>query len=81
MQDKFKDIPGLKNNIAQYSGITADSREVRRGSLFVAIKGLQTDSHQLIDEVIRKGALAIVGEIKPKKSWYSKTTYIQVPDS
>jgi UDP-N-acetylmuramoyl-L-alanyl-D-glutamate--2,6-diaminopimelate ligase len=42
------------------SDITIDSREVRSGSLFVAIKGFVTDGHKFIDDVISKNAAAIV---------------------
>jgi UDP-N-acetylmuramoyl-L-alanyl-D-glutamate--2,6-diaminopimelate ligase len=37
-----------------------DSRRVKEGSLFFAVKGEQTDGHLYIDEAIRKGAVAIV---------------------
>lgn len=40
--------------------ITIDSREVKEGSLFVAIKGYKTDGHQYIQEAINKGATAVV---------------------
>lgn len=40
--------------------ITIDSREVRPGSLFVAIKGEKTDGHNFIQECINKGASAII---------------------
>jgi UDP-N-acetylmuramoyl-L-alanyl-D-glutamate--2,6-diaminopimelate ligase len=42
------------------SDITIDSREVRGGSLFVAIKGFVTDGHKFIDDAISKNAAAIV---------------------
>ena len=37
-----------------------DSRRVKEGSLFFAIKGEQTDGHLYIDEAIGKGAVAVV---------------------
>ena len=42
--------------------ITADSRQVQPGSLFVAATGGATDGHKYIPEAIAKGAVAIVGE-------------------
>lgn len=44
--------------------ITFDSREVRKGDLFVAIRGLQADGHQYMDRAIRSGAAAVVCEEK-----------------
>lgn len=43
----------------EIDNITADSRKVSSGSLFVAIKGLQTDGHKYIDQAIDSGAKAI----------------------
>jgi len=45
-----------------YSLITSDSREVKPGALFVAVQGGSRDGHDFIDEVIGKGAAAIIGE-------------------
>jgi len=45
-----------------YSLITSDSREVKPGALFVAVRGGSRDGHDFIDEVIGKGARAIIGE-------------------
>lgn len=50
-------IEGLS---AKITGITADSREVMPGSVFVAIKGLNTDGHRFIDQAVNQGASAIL---------------------
>ncbi len=44
------------------NGIAFDSRLVRDGFAFVAIKGNQTDGHLFIDQAIEKGATVIVFE-------------------
>lgn len=44
------------------AGITADSRQVQRGSLFVAIPGTRTDGHARIPEAISRGAAAVLVE-------------------
>lgn len=49
-------------------GIEYDSRHVRQGDLFVAIKGYQHDGHTFIDQAIQKGACAVVGETVPLKA-------------
>lgn len=46
--------------------ITVDSREATKGSLFVAIKGFKTDSHEYIMDVIAAGASAIILENSEK---------------
>ncbi len=42
--------------------ITADSRQVAAGTLFVAYKGVSVDGHRYIDDAIEKGAVAIICE-------------------
>lgn len=44
----------------RYSGISDDSRHVKKGDLFFAIKGSRFDGRKFIDEAIRKGAAAVV---------------------
>lgn len=51
----------------QIDSITADSRKVIPGTLFVAIKGLQTDGHEYIDQAIDSGAKAIACTKLPEK--------------
>jgi len=42
--------------------IQFDSRKVRQGDVFVAVKGLQSDGHEFISKAIESGAIAIVLE-------------------
>ena len=46
----------------EISSLVYDSRKAEKGSLFVCIKGAASDGHDYIDEVIKKGASAIVVE-------------------
>lgn len=47
--------------------LTQDSREVREGSVFIAVKGTQVDGHLFIENAISKGASVIICE----DSYYS----------
>lgn len=62
------------------SGLQSDSRLIHKGHLFVAIKGLESDGHQYIDEAIEKGASVIVHQ-QDLKIKQSAITYIQVENS
>lgn len=42
--------------------VTADSREVGPGTLFVAVRGTTADGHAFVEDVMTRGALAVVGE-------------------
>ena len=59
----------------EVSFITADSREVKPGDLFVAVPG-SVDCHQFIDEVIEKGAVAIVAESAPSAEQTGKVSWV-----
>jgi len=47
-------------------GIAFDSREVKAGFLFVALKGVLQDGHEYMDQAIASGAVAILCESLPK---------------
>ncbi|WP_026631978.1 UDP-N-acetylmuramoyl-L-alanyl-D-glutamate--2,6-diaminopimelate ligase [Dyadobacter alkalitolerans] len=68
------------SDIVIIKSIILDSRRVMPGSLFVALRGTQTDGHQYIGTATELGATAILCEELPEKI-SDNVTYIQVPDS
>ena len=44
----------------EFSGATFDSRQVRPGMLFVALKGEKCDGHDFIPQALKKGAVGVV---------------------
>lgn len=62
------------------SAIEFDSRKATEGSLFVAVKGSQTDGHKFIGKAISAGSRVIVCEEIPDFS-NSDVTYIKVKNS
>lgn len=62
------------------TGIEIDSRNVKAGNLFVAVKGTQTDGHAYIAKAVGNGASAVVCENLPD-SPDSNVTYVQVADT
>jgi len=66
------------------SGVAYDSRKVKKGCLFVAIKGDRHDGHDFISEAISKGAVAIVHEKEIPHNSLDNSSYvsfIRVEDS
>ncbi|MCS6987945.1 MAG: UDP-N-acetylmuramoyl-L-alanyl-D-glutamate--2,6-diaminopimelate ligase [Chloroherpetonaceae bacterium] len=47
--------------------IEYDSRKVKEGALFVAIRGFKTDGHEFIERAVESGAIAIACEAFPKR--------------
>lgn len=64
----------------EVTDIQMDSRLVKPGCLFVAVKGTQTDGHAYIGKAIAGGAAAIVCGTLPEQT-DDKVTYVQVSDS
>lgn len=62
------------------SNIEFDSRSVTKGSLFVAVRGYNTDGHEFINAAITSGAVAIICEILPE-SRDKKICWIKTDDS
>ncbi len=48
--------------------VCTDSRKVRKGDLFVALKGARFDGHRFIDEVFTRGANGVVVETFPRQT-------------
>lgn len=62
------------------TGLTADSRRVVPGSVFVAVRGTAVDGHSYIPAVVAAGAAAVVCETLPENPDPS-VAWIQVADS
>lgn len=63
------------------SGIVTDSRQpIQPGTLFVAFKGLATDSHRFIPDVIAKGVTAVVVEADAVVNIPPGISQIRVPN-
>ena len=61
----------------EVTGVNIDSRRVKEGNLFIAMKGTQMDGHQFIDKAIELGAQSVLCEEIPQNP-VDGVTYIQV---
>ncbi|HEY4151177.1 MAG TPA: UDP-N-acetylmuramoyl-L-alanyl-D-glutamate--2,6-diaminopimelate ligase [Chitinophagaceae bacterium] len=68
------------NTQADVKGLQIDSRQVKEGDAFIAIKGSASDGHRFIDTAIEKGATVIICEQFPA-GLNEAITYVQVADS
>lgn len=62
-------------------GIEFDSRKVKPGDTYVAIRGQNFDGHDFIEEAVKNGATEIYGENPSTCYTRSGLNYIQVTDS
>ena len=80
LNEVLKNITPIKivgNDNVEITGVNIDSRRIKAGHLFVAIRGTQVDGHQFIDKAIELGADAILCEELPEKL-SGHVTYVQV---
>lgn len=61
---------------AEITGVCYDSRAVKPGELFVAVRGFTADGHRFIPAALEKGAAAILCETAPE----GEGPYVQVAD-
>lgn len=61
------------------SSLAYDSREVEKGTMFFALKGIHTDGHKYIEKAIASGAAAIVHSDDPD-TYHKDITYVKVED-
>jgi UDP-N-acetylmuramoyl-L-alanyl-D-glutamate--2,6-diaminopimelate ligase len=64
----------------QLSAIDFDSRNIKSGYVFVAIKGSVSDGHKFIDVAVKQGAVAVICESMPEKL-ADGVTYVEVDNS
>jgi UDP-N-acetylmuramoyl-L-alanyl-D-glutamate--2,6-diaminopimelate ligase len=62
-------------------GVTADSRAVKRGDVFVAIAGGKTDGLRFVDAAIAAGAAAVVAERAPEKPLPQDVVFVRVANA
>ena len=78
--EKIPTLQIIGNPNTEVVEINIDSRQVAEGHLFIALKGIQTDGHQYIDQAIKKGAKSIICEDIPQDI-NDSITYVQVKNS
>ena len=74
----IKSVTG--NTSCVIKSLAFDSRKVLKNSLFVAVKGTQSDGHTYINECIVDGAICIVCQELPRKL-DANICYLEVEDS
>ena len=62
------------------TGIETDSRNIKAGYAFVAVRGVKTDGHEFIDKAIANGAAVVVCEEMPAVL-KEDVTYVQVANT
>lgn len=62
-------------------GIAHDSRAVRDGFLFAALRGAHTDGHRYLDQAVAAGAAVLLVEEPPAEELLREASAVVVPDT
>ena len=65
---------------ADVTGIEIDSRQIKEGNVFIAMRGSQVDGHDYIDKAVCQGATVVVCEEVPANI-QENVTYLQYPST
>ena len=74
---KISPITIVGDENQEVTGINIDSRKIKDGHIFVAMKGTQVDGHTFIEKAIQLGAKTILCEDLPQEK-HEGVTYVQV---
>ena len=74
---RIKPVSVCGSTDIEITGINIDSRRIKQGHIFVAMKGTQVDGHKFIGKAIELGAAAILLEDMPDEI-QDGVTYVQV---
>ncbi len=80
LNELLKNITPIKiigNDDVEITGVNIDSRRIKAGHLFVAMKGTQVDGHLFIGKAIELGAISVLCEDLPEVL-QKDITYVQV---
>lgn len=78
--EKIKVVNTIGDLGQEVKGIDSDSRNIKPGYMFIAVKGTTFDGHKFIDKAIELGAIAVVCENMPETE-QAGIAYIIVKDS
>jgi UDP-N-acetylmuramoyl-tripeptide--D-alanyl-D-alanine ligase len=70
-----------KGKSERFGEVVTDSNKVRRGSVFVALKGERLDGHRFVSEAVRRGARCILVHRELHPSVYGAATVVKVGDT
>ena len=80
LKELLKDIPVVAvvgSEDIEITGVNIDSRRIKEGHLFVAMKGTQVDGHKFVPKAVELGAKAVLCEDMPEQK-AEGLTYVQV---
>jgi UDP-N-acetylmuramoyl-L-alanyl-D-glutamate--2,6-diaminopimelate ligase len=65
----------------EVAALTVSSREVVKGAIFAAVRGVSVDGHRFIDDALAAGAGVILAETAPPADLHRSVAWLHVPDS
>ena len=83
LQDVLYKVPIRRitgSTAVEINDVQIDSRKVKQGAAFVAVRGVAANGHQFIEKAIENGAIVVVCEEVPAIE-HNNVLYVQVENS
>lgn len=71
----------LGDGTVQVTSVVCDSRQVKPGALFAALRGVRADGNQFVREAAQAGASVILSEQPTPTDWPASVVWVQVPQA
>ncbi len=71
----------LGDGTVQVSSVVCDSRQVKPGALFAALRGVHADGNRFVREAAQAGAAVILSEQPVPADWPTSVVWVQVPQA
>src|SRR5262245_44785995 len=79
LRDLLPETAGAASGAIEIAAMTADSRKVKPGSLFVAVPGTKADGLGFVPQAVAAGAVAIMAERRPD-NLPETVAFVEVPN-
>ena len=80
LKDYFPNLQSKYNKLS-FTGIAFNSKEVKKGNIFFAIKGNNTDGNYFIDDAIKKGSKIIISDKLTNNFWKNNVIFLKTKNS
>ena len=80
LKDYFPNLQSKYNKLS-FTGIAFNSKEVKKGNIFFAIKGSNTDGNYFIDDAIKNGSKIIISDKLTNNFWKNNVIFLKTKNS
>ncbi len=66
---------------SSFGEVVTDSNKVKKGAIFIALKGERLDGHRFVGDAVRRGAACVIVGRRPRRAMVGNATVVEVADT